>query len=573
MGEAGPRVVALQPVAVIDHVVRARPQAIGGLGIEGDLGGSKRVSARAVQELLVQAGGFTTKAGGSAANTCRSLAQGFQVPTALVGAVGTDEWGVMFQQSLERAGVRTSDMEVREGGVTGRCVVVSCEGQRTMRTNLEEALRADAGCLSAGHMEGAEWFLISGYSFFTEGLVEAALAAAEAAGCRVALDLASFEVVRTFRDAILALVRSGRLALVICNEDEATALAGAEKSSLETSEVALELLTEASDLAVVTLGSAGCIARKKGDGTVTRQAAYDVIMEDSTGAGDSFSAGLLFGLLQGYDLKRCCEIACLAGGAVVQNLGAEVSEAGWQWMHAHMHGDLAANVARSSAAAVQKELLQNYTLIDKLGRGVVYYGSARLKESSPYWDQAVALGRDVAAMLGSTTWSGGGPGMMEAATRGALQAGGEVGGIRIEREAGQIVRLVQGEHYLPKGHAAFCKYLSPRKVALVDAGVRQAPEDRTAYIFLPGGLGTMDEFFELLTLIQLKKLGTEKPVPLVLCNWDGFYSNLQDFLARCVVQGVVGEAEFSHMKVFDTSQQVLEHLAEVYEIPRPARAA
>ena len=48
----------------------------------------------------MRAGGFTTKAGGSAANTCRSLSQGFQVPTALVGAVGTDKWGVMFQQSL-----------------------------------------------------------------------------------------------------------------------------------------------------------------------------------------------------------------------------------------------------------------------------------------------------------------------------------------------------------------------------------------------------------------------------------------------------------------------------------------
>ena len=241
-----------------------------------------------------------------------------------------------------------------------------------------------------------------------------------------------------------------------------------ELATAETSEAALELLAQATEVAVVTLGGSGCIARKKGSGEVVRQVAFQVDVEDSTGAGDSFGAGLLYGLLQGHELKRCCEIACLAGGAVIQTLGAEVSEAGWQWMHSHMHGELAATVARSSAAAVQKELLQCYSLIARLGRGVVYYGSTRLKESSPYWDQAVALGRDVATLLGSTTWSGGGPGMMEAATRGALQAGGEVGGIRIQREAGQTVRLVQGEHYLPKGHASFCHYLSPRKVALVD---------------------------------------------------------------------------------------------------------
>lgn len=64
------------------------------------------------------------------------------------------------------------------------------------------------------------------------------------------------------------------------------------------------------------------------------------------------------------------------------------------------------------------ELLECYALIEKLGRGVVYYGSARLKQSSPHWARAVELGKQVAELLGCTTWSGGGPGMMEAATAG-----------------------------------------------------------------------------------------------------------------------------------------------------------
>jgi predicted Rossmann-fold nucleotide-binding protein len=88
-------------------------------------------------------------------------------------------------------------------------------------------------------------------------------------------------------------------------------------------------------------------------------------------------------------------------------------------LYCRLHGELAATVVRDSAAAVQQELLQCYALIERLGRGVVYYGSARLKAASPHWDRARQLGAQVAALLGCTTWSGGGPGMMEAATLGA----------------------------------------------------------------------------------------------------------------------------------------------------------
>ena len=89
-------------------------------------------------------------------------------------------------------------------------------------------------------------------------------------------------------------------------------------------------------------------------------------------------------------------------------------------LQCRLHGALAASAVRDSATAVHHELLECYALIEKLGRGVVYYGSARLKQDSPHWGRAVELGQQVAQLLGCTTWSGGGPGMMEAATAGVL---------------------------------------------------------------------------------------------------------------------------------------------------------
>lgn len=93
----------------------------------------------------------------------------------------------------------------------------------------------------------------------------------------------------------------------------------------------------------------------------------------------------------------------------------------------------------ASVSLVRRCVDRCYTLIEKMGRGVVYYGSARLKDGCPYWAPVEELGEKVSRLLGSTTWTGGGPGMMEAATRGAQRGGGTVAGIRIAREAGTTV--------------------------------------------------------------------------------------------------------------------------------------
>lgn len=139
------------------------------------------------------------------------------------------------------------------------------------------------------------------------------------------------------------------------------------------------------------------------------------------------------------------------------------------------------------------------------------------------------------------------------------------GGIRIEREAGTKVRSA-AQSYLKPENTVFCKFLSPRKVALVDAGVRKKEADRTAYVFLPGGLGTMDELFELFTLYQLHKLGTDHPVPVIIVNYDGFYDCLLEFIKTMEGHGTVGVGEYDQMVVKKTNEEVVAYLKDYYKV-------
>ncbi|KAL3140309.1 hypothetical protein ABBQ38_004574 [Trebouxia sp. C0009 RCD-2024] len=559
-------VIALQPVAVVDHLCSVTEEQLRAVLAQEQIGGSRRISQQQVQDMLAHVGEFHSKAGGSNANTIRGLAAGFGVHCELVGARGKDEWGAMFASSMKRSAVGMSKMRVKQGQ-TGRCVIFISNGQRTMRTCLGEAARMGADDLSVDDFKGAKWLLLSGYCCYGGNLLQRAVDLAAQAGVKVALDLASFEIVQSFKPELRKILEARQVHCCFCNEDEAAELLASEgQSSRAEPEEALAYLSQHCELAVVTLGDKGCIAQRQGDlGIVQEHACSGVTVLDATGAGDLFASGFLYGILRQYSLQKCCQMGCLAGGAIVQTLGAEMTASNWKWLFDRLHGALAASAVRDSATAVHHELLECYALIEKLGRGVVYYGSARLKQGSPHWGRAVELGRQVAQLLGCTTWSGGGPGMMEAATAGAQSIKAPVGGIRISREAGTTVRTAS---YLPADCAVFCRFLSSRKVALVDSGVRSKASDLTAYIFLPGGLGTMDELFEIMTLVQLKKLGSKLAVPLILCNYDDFYDGLMNFLSAMVQNGTVGTPELTDIMVASSNQEVLDCLASFYNLPR-----
>lgn len=334
-----PLVVGLQPLALVDQVARVDWALLN--SIPGERGGSQRVTANELEGILAevnlhilpQCGDATavrTLAGGSVANMIRGLAGGFHVPSAIIGTRGDDEAGQMFNDSMKMSGVHLDRLRVKKGP-TGQCVcLVDEEGNRTMRPCLSDAVRLQASELSQDDFRGAKWIVLNGYGLYGEELVERAVDLAKKEGVQVAMDLSSFEVIRNFRPRLIKLLASQQIDLCFANEDEARELMWG--SGNFNPEEGLAFLAKYCSCAVVMLGSKGCIASHKDK--IVRVPAIEVgEVVDTTGAGDLFASGFLYGMLNHLSLEECCKIGCCAGAAVVRALGGEITKENARWMH------------------------------------------------------------------------------------------------------------------------------------------------------------------------------------------------------------------------------------------------
>jgi uncharacterized protein (TIGR00730 family) len=194
-----------------------------------------------------------------------------------------------------------------------------------------------------------------------------------------------------------------------------------------------------------------------------------------------------------------------------------------------------------------REFFRGFRKLHFVGPCVTVFGSARFKEDNPYYD----LGREVGAalsQLGFTVMTGGGPGIMEAANRGAKEAGGRTIGCNITLPFEQ-----NPNPYLDE--MLEFRYFFVRKTMLIKYSY--------AFVVLPGGLGTMDEFFEALTLIQTKKI---KNFPIVLMGKD-YYKPLIDYLEMMVREGTVGPSDLQLLMVTDSVVEAMAHI-EMYAIQK-----
>ena len=192
------------------------------------------------------------------------------------------------------------------------------------------------------------------------------------------------------------------------------------------------------------------------------------------------------------------------------------------------------------AFQIFKEFIKGFRALHFVGPCVTVFGSARFKEDHPYYIQAREMGKKIAA-LGFVTMTGGGPGIMEAANRGAFENGGKSIGCNIKLPFEQ-----EPNPYVQK--SITFTYFFIRKVLLVKYSY--------AFVIMPGGFGTQDEFFETLTLVQTKII---KNFPIVVMGKD-YHEPFMHWMEHMIAAGTISSEDKDFILLTDDCDEAIEHI-------------
>ncbi len=275
-----------------------------------------------IERILEKSGqGARTVPGGAACNTIAGVGM-LGGEAGFIGMRGEDEYGDSYEQKLSKCNVSCRFFLSKEP--TGRVLsVITPDAQRSMFTFLGASTGLSPEIITPDMFEDTAIAVVEGYLLFNRDLMLAVLRAAKEARAKIALDLASFEVVEASKDILDDLIKE-YVDILIANEDEAEAYTG-----LKDEEAALEKMAEIVEYAVLKVGKRGSMISHKG--TVTRvepEIAEDAV--DTTGAGDLWAAGFLYGLANGFSIEKCGRIGSACGAEVVRVVGAQIPDEGWE---------------------------------------------------------------------------------------------------------------------------------------------------------------------------------------------------------------------------------------------------
>ena len=260
----------------------------------------------------------TMAPGGSAANTIHGLAT-LGIESGFISYLGKDEIGKFFEESMTSAGVKPLVFHTDTASGTAR-TIISADGERTFATNLGASLELNENVITPELFKNWNYCYVEGYLIANKPVFTKTISTAKECGCKVVLDLASFNVVEDNREFLNELLP--KIDIVFANEEEAKAL------TQMSAEESLHYIADKVEIAIVKVGKKGSLI-KRGEEVVTI-GCNKVDVVDTTGAGDMYAAGFLYGLINGYDLERCGTIGNHLAESIIQVIGAKMDENRWK---------------------------------------------------------------------------------------------------------------------------------------------------------------------------------------------------------------------------------------------------
>lgn len=310
--------------ALVDVLANVSDEWIAAQGVQK--GGMNMVDWPQMEKFLSSLEKPIRVPGGSTCNTMVGIAK-LGGRAAFISKVAKDELGDLFQAHLKNSGVE-SKMGISD--VATGCVfsAVTPDAQRSMWTFLGASDFLVSEDFVPALFDDVSLLYAEGYRAFNADCFKKSFTLARSLGVETALDFSSFGVVEACRKTFDELFENKMIDIIIANEDEAFAYAGVKE------EAALEVLAKKAKVAVVKIGKRGALISK--DGVVTRVQAGPAKAIDTTGAGDLWASGFIYGYMNGWDMERAGNLGSVVSNEVVQVMGAQIPEEGWARIKAQM---------------------------------------------------------------------------------------------------------------------------------------------------------------------------------------------------------------------------------------------
>ncbi len=260
--------------------------------------------------------------GGSAANTMSGLAL-LGIEAGFLSKIGDDEIGRFFAKQMTDSHVYPQML--KSTTPSGRVqALVTPDGERTFATCLGAAAEMSADDIRRDLFEGWDILYVEGYLVANPTMLDKAVTTAKEAGLKIAIDMASYNVVEESRDYFMQLIEN-YVDYVFANEKEAFALTGMEPLQ------ALDFIASRCDIAVVKVGAKGAYIKRGQEIVTVPPMKANVI--DTNGAGDMWAAGFMAGFVKGENLAKCGQMGAIVAANVIEVLGTKMDKARWEKIH------------------------------------------------------------------------------------------------------------------------------------------------------------------------------------------------------------------------------------------------